>query len=150
MSHYLCILCIFFFKIITPYVYELLEKTCNMTRAILPVSTQPEKRRFLLWFIPLKIKGLIKFENWRKCSGFGMILILSVVFNWKEKGIVKSHLSPFCTTLCLSTSLSFCPSPSLSLSPSSTLLFYEKVSPQQINCIVTCHFKDAEAQRADA
>lgn len=106
MSECVCLLCFSFFKIITPYVYELLEKTCNMTRAILPVSTPSERRRLPLWFMPLKIKGSIKFENWRKCPGFrSAIMILSVVFNWKEKGIVNSHLSLFCTALCLSISV---------------------------------------------
>ena len=65
-----CSVSFFSFQIITQYVYELLEKKCNMTKAILPVSTQNEKRNFLLWFVPLKIKGIIKYENWRKCWGF--------------------------------------------------------------------------------
>lgn len=129
MSNCVCVLFFFFFflKIITPYVYELLEKTCNMTRAILPVSTPSERRRFLLWFMPLKIKGSIKFENWRKCSGFrSAMMILSVVFNWKEKGIVKSHLSPFCAALCLSISPFLSHSLAFSLPPRLPTSFVRK------------------------
>lgn len=149
MSSVFFLLFFFFFKIITPYVYELLEKTCNMTRAILPVSTPSERRHLPLWFMPLKIKGSIKFQNWRKCSSFqSAIMMLSVVFTRKERGIVKSHLSPFCTALCLSISVSL-PLPRFLLPPRLPTSF-EEVSPQQINCIVTCHFEDAEAQLADA
>lgn len=48
MSH--CVFSVSFFplQIITQYVYELLEKKCNMTKEILPVSTHTERRHFLL------------------------------------------------------------------------------------------------------
>lgn len=80
-------------------------------------------------------------------------MILSLPFKKKErkeKGIVRSRLSSFSTTLCLSISHSFSLTPSLSFTPSSAHILCEKVSPQQINCIVTCHFKGTEAQHADA
>lgn len=82
-----------------------------------------------------------------------VIMILSLPFKKKErkeKGIVRSRLSSFSTTLCLSISHSFSLTPSLSFTPSSAHILCEKVSPQQINCIVTCHFKGTEAQHADA
>lgn len=121
---WMCVSSVFlspFFKIITPYVYELLEKTCNMTRAILPVSTPSESRRLPLWFMPLKIKGSIKFENWRKCPGFrSAIMILSVVFNWKRKGDCEPSSLPIrrrSLSFYLSVSL---PLPRFLLPPSST------------------------------
>lgn len=91
-------MCVCFpFQIITLYVYELLENECNMTKAILPVSTQTEKRYFPLWFMPLKIKGSIKYENWRKYLGFSVIMILSVPFNKERKGACRTphSIPPF-------------------------------------------------------
>lgn len=125
-----CVFCVFYsFQIITQYVYELLEKKCNMTKAILPVSTRSEKRHFPLWFMPLKIKGSIKYENWRKCLGFRVWLWywVSCLKN-KEKGIVRSQLSSFSASLCLSPSisLSFSLTLSLSFTPPQPTSFVQK------------------------
>lgn len=125
MSDCVCVCVFFSLQIITQYVYELLEKKCNMTKAILPVSTQSEKRHFPLWFMPLKIKGSIKYENWRKCSGFRVWLWYWVsCLKKKRKGDCEAS-----ALLILYQSLSF--SLSISLTFSLTLLsfFYPPYCP---------------------
>lgn len=65
----------------------------------------------------------------------------------KRIGDCEKVISPHSAlVLCLSISLFL----SHSLAFSFPLVLCEEVSPQQINCIVTCRFEDAEARLADA
>lgn len=74
-----------------------------------------------------------------------VIMISSVLLKKnKEKRIVRSQLSQFSISLCRSFSISLTfsltPSPFF-FTPSSAHVHCAKVSPQQINRLVTCHFK---------
>lgn len=79
-----------------------------------------------------------------------VIMILSVTFKKKKRkgDCEESALLILYHSVFLSCSVSLLLA--LSLTPSSAHILCEKVSLQQINCIVTCHFKGKEAQHADA
>lgn len=47
-----CVVVFLSLQIITQYVYELLEKKCNMTKAILPVSTRVKRGLFSVELCP--------------------------------------------------------------------------------------------------